>query len=215
MTSLWMNMSSKRGWRDGRLYGLPESTSSRSRTCPLNRRRIGARSRSKERHHQQTYKVCSDAMLAAGVDEATARRIASSHTSISHLLEPSNPMSDLEHIVMDLKNHLGNAPPEVYAEYLVWADEVLRKDGLLMYDRDSVIERNLALGIQQHTAEYLGVGDDNGGRSIVIRFNDIDATPFLIGTGAIVPNVPLVLRHPLAMSWKLWQASGFPLPAED
>jgi hypothetical protein len=89
---------------------------------------------------------------------------------------------------------------------------MLRDDGLLLYDAECIIERNDTMGVQEYVTDFLAVGDDSGGRLVVVRFDDPLARPFLIGAGALVPNMPPSLLKPLSSSWAEWERAGFPLP---
>lgn len=111
-----------------------------------------------------------------------------------------------------IEHHFGKPVPSAYAPYLSASSEMLRDDGLLLYDVECIIERNETLGAQEYVNEFLAVGDDSGGSLVVVRFDDPSAQPFLIGGGALVPNMPPTLLRPLAASWAEWERLGFPLP---
>lgn len=114
--------------------------------------------------------------------------------------------------ILQIERHFRLPIPQVYLDYLAGHDEMLRDDGLLLYGLDYIIERNMTFGVQQNVSEFLAVGDDSGCALVVIRFGDDAASPFLIGSGALVPNMPLDLLRPLADSWEAWARQGFPLP---
>jgi hypothetical protein len=115
-------------------------------------------------------------------------------------------------LIDEILRHFAKPISGTYISYLSKSDEYLRDDGLLLHGAADVIERNMTLGVQQNVSEFLAVGDDSGGRLVVIRFTDDAATPYLIGSGALVPNMPPSLLKPLAESWDTWEQGGFPLP---
>ncbi len=57
---------------------------------------------------------------------------------------------------------------------------------------------------------YIAVGDDSGGRLILIRQDDDDAVPYLADAGALLPSI----LQPLAPNWIAWEKIGFPLPID-
>ncbi len=114
-----------------------------------------------------------------------------------------------------IENHFGKRVPSAYAPYLSTSPEMLRDDGLLLYDGDCIVERNDTLGAQEYVNEFLAVGDDSGGSLVVVRFDDPSGRPFLIDGGALVPNMPPSLLKPLAASWAEWERLGFPLPGSS
>ena len=110
-----------------------------------------------------------------------------------------------------IESCFGKQVPAAYAPYLSSSPEMLRDDGLLLYDTASIVERNDTLGVQEYVADFLAIGDDSGGRLVVVRFDDPSARPFLIDGGALIPNMPPSLLKPLSASWAEWEGSGFPL----
>lgn len=113
-----------------------------------------------------------------------------------------------------IERHFGKQVPTAYALFLSISPEMLRDDGLLLYDADCIVERNHTLGVQRYVRDFLAVGDDSGGRLVVVRFDDPSGRPFLVDGGALVPNIPPSLLKPVSDSWLEWESAGFPLPVE-
>jgi hypothetical protein len=111
-----------------------------------------------------------------------------------------------------IESHFGRRVPAAYAPHLSTRPEMLRDDGLLLYGTENIVERNDTMGVQQYVTHFLAVGDDSGGRLVVVRFDDPSARPFLIDAGALVPNMPPSVLRPLSASWAEWERSDFPLP---
>lgn len=120
-------------------------------------------------------------------------------------------MSDAHQSIETIRQHFKTALPSVYMEFLAGCSERVRDDGLLLYQASDVVERNMTFGVERFTPEFLAVGDDSGGRLIVIRFADSAAAPFVIDAAALVPNRPPSLLVAIAPSWNQWSENGFPL----
>jgi hypothetical protein len=61
----------------------------------------------------------------------------------------------------------------------------LRK-GLVIYSSDELVERNDTLEVEKYAPGYLVIGDDSGGRSIVVSYTD--ESVFLVDQGSMDPD---------------------------
>lgn len=121
----------------------------------------------------------------------------------------------MSELLEEIRTQLGQEPPPIYAAYLQRSRELLRGDGLLLYDERSIVERNQTLGVQRFVTDFLAVGDDSGGRLIVVKFADPTAQPFIVDGGALVPQMPPQLLKPLSKSWDEWERSNFAIPEDE
>ncbi len=110
--------------------------------------------------------------------------------------------------MLALEEKLGRGLPAVYAAFLRSNAEQIRGECLMLYAAEDVLERNEAFQVARFAPGWLAVGDDSGGRLVIIRMDDPEAAPFLVDAGAL----PFAdLRQPLAKSWAEWSGSGFSL----
>ncbi len=121
-------------------------------------------------------------------------------------------MSSFDDQVKDIETELGGVLSDVYVRFLRSHQEAVRDDGLVLYQLDQLKERNSTLQVQKYRHDFLAVGDDSGGRLVILRFSDPLAMPVLVDGGALVPNLPSQLVIALSDSWQSWEAAGFPLP---
>ena len=121
-------------------------------------------------------------------------------------------MNDSEELVRELESALSHTLPGAYRRFLASHSGGTRDDGLLLYSPHEISERNRTFEVQRYGPGVVAVGDDSGGRLIVIYFSDPKAEPFLVEAGALTPNMPSSLLRSLAGSWSRWSEAGFPLP---
>lgn len=121
-------------------------------------------------------------------------------------------MRDIAAHLAAIQTLIGGPIAEAYKRFLDTNVERIRNEVLLLYPAEHVVERNTTTGVHEWTPELLAVGDDSGGRLVVIRHADPLAAPFLIDAGALVPRDLSWLLKPLAETWLAWQTARFPLP---
>jgi hypothetical protein len=96
--------------------------------------------------------------------------------------------------------------PEEYSVLLRQADGVAA-DAFVLYACDELSERNEILGIGESAPGYVAIGDDNGGRAIVLRGGPGRSPVWLVGHGSMSPAD----MKPLAGSLDEWVKAGCPL----
>ena len=100
--------------------------------------------------------------------------------------------------------------PESYVNWLDSIDESARfNDLVLLYSQDDLPERNATYEIYKYLPNHLLIGDDSGGRGILLR-RSMDSAVYIADLGGLQPD-DLV---ELATSFSKWQESGFKLPKE-
>ncbi|MBD2092275.1 SMI1/KNR4 family protein [Microcoleus sp. FACHB-1515] len=56
---------------------------------------------------------------------------------------------------------------------------------LLLYSTDELAERNITYEVAQYLPDFLMIGDDGGGRGILISQGNLDSPVYLIGMGSM------------------------------
>ena len=100
--------------------------------------------------------------------------------------------------------------PPVYAAFLYEVSGQPPAADVLFYTLQEIKERNQTWETNRYAPGYLAVGDDGGGRVIVIRKSDDTARPFIVGSGVMTEDA----MSPLAPDWLSWAADGFRLTDE-
>jgi hypothetical protein len=121
-------------------------------------------------------------------------------------------VNDPHGLLLELESALGQTIPEAYRGFLMSYSGEVRDDGLLLYRAHEISERNRTFQVQRFAPGLLAIGDDSGGRLIIIRLADPKAEPLLVDAGALTPNMPASLLRSLADSWSAWNEAGFPIP---
>lgn len=104
---------------------------------------------------------------------------------------------------------LGAALPPQYEDYLLSIDGRENSVGrVLLYAVRSLIERNETYEVRQYCPGYFTVGDDGGGRAVVLRLDD--GGVHLVDHGAMSPECMI----PLGGSFRDWYAADCPLPED-
>jgi hypothetical protein len=85
---------------------------------------------------------------------------------------------------------------------------VPRPDGLVLYSRDDLAERNDTFEVAQHLPEYLLIGDDSGGRGVLVSCVLPRHPVYLCGLGSLMEEDFI----PLAESIHDWAESQCSLP---
>lgn len=85
-----------------------------------------------------------------------------------------------------------------------------RDDGLLLYGKNDLAERNQTFEIGMYLPDHLLIGDDSGGRGVLVHCNNANHPVYLFDPGAMDED-DLCL---LAESLDQWLASGCPIPRQ-
>jgi hypothetical protein len=102
---------------------------------------------------------------------------------------------------------LGVDLPAYYAEFLRRTDGLGPEGSLVLYAADDLAERNETFEVQEYAPGYLAIGDDSGGRSILIA---LDGSPrvFIVDQGSMDPDD----FEEVAPDFAEWIERGAPLP---
>ena len=105
---------------------------------------------------------------------------------------------------------LGHALPPQYEEYLRSVDDGENAVGdVLLYSADLLVEQNETYEVKSYCPGHFTIGDDGGGRGIVLRV--CDGSVHLVDHGAMTPDDMTLLGD----GFREWYAAGCPLPDED
>jgi hypothetical protein len=96
--------------------------------------------------------------------------------------------------------------PEDYATLLGQSDGV-QADGFILYSSAEMPERNETYEVGEYATGYIAIGDDNGGRAIMMRGGSGRSPVFLVGHG-IMQQADMI---EVARSLPEWVAAGCPL----
>ncbi len=106
---------------------------------------------------------------------------------------------------------LGGLPAE-YILLLRASNGVLAENGVTLYSALDLIERNQTYEISTYAPDYLAVGDDGGGKAVLLLRTSPGLSPiYLIGHGAIGSYEPTILSESL----EAWIESGLEVGISD
>jgi hypothetical protein len=115
--------------------------------------------------------------------------------------------SDKREQVAEVERWLGTALPSEYVIFLCSHEERLIGEQVLLYAAESLIERNETYETKVYCPGYLTIGDDSGGRAVVIPTDQPLGTVYLVGHGIMSPNYFKLLP----MSFGAWVNEGCPV----
>ncbi|MES2260464.1 MAG: SMI1/KNR4 family protein [Pseudomonadota bacterium] len=78
--------------------------------------------------------------------------------------------------------------PPAYVDFLARIGGEFFRDCVLIYSADSIIERNETFQTKVYCPGYLAIGDDSGGRAIVIPLDAANSTVFSVDHGSMAPE---------------------------
>lgn len=84
-----------------------------------------------------------------------------------------------------LQRWLGHALPEYYLRFLQDWQEGIRGEQVLLYGADSLLERNATYETQLSCPGYINIGDDSGGRAVMLALDGGDRAVYLVGHGSM------------------------------
>jgi hypothetical protein len=100
--------------------------------------------------------------------------------------------------------------PGEYVAFLAQADGV-EADAFSLYPCQDVPERNRTYEVALYAPGYFAIGDDGGGRAIVLRAGDEASPVFVVGHGSMSPDE----MRKVAGSLSDWVRLGCPFDAGD
>lgn len=83
------------------------------------------------------------------------------------------------------ERRLGHALPAYYLHFLDDWQEGMRGEQVLLYGADSLIERNATYETLLSCPGFITIGDDSGGRAVMLALDDGDRAVYLVGHGSM------------------------------
>jgi hypothetical protein len=84
-----------------------------------------------------------------------------------------------------LERWLGYALPAHYRRFLGDWQEGMRGEQVLLYGVESLRERNETYETQQFCPGYMTIGDDSGGRAVMLALDGAERAVYLVGHGSM------------------------------
>ncbi|WLH54022.1 SMI1/KNR4 family protein [Pseudomonas tolaasii] len=105
-----------------------------------------------------------------------------------------------------LELQLGKSIPHEYKLLLRQSNGVWHKSGLVIYAIEDVFERNETMGAIRYATGYLAIGDDSGGRAILVPYEGVGV--YIVDQGSMDPDD----FDSVGVSLTDWVNSGCVLP---
>ncbi|MEG0882506.1 MAG: SMI1/KNR4 family protein [Janthinobacterium sp.] len=80
---------------------------------------------------------------------------------------------------------LGRSLPTYYLRFLQDGQEGIRGEQVLLYGADSLMERNATYDTALACPGYITIGDDSGGRAVMLALDGMDRAVYLVGHGSM------------------------------
>ncbi|MBT1266028.1 MULTISPECIES: SMI1/KNR4 family protein [Pseudomonas] len=91
-----------------------------------------------------------------------------------------------EYELQGLERQLEEKIPCEYKFLLSQSNGVWHKNGLVIYAIEDVFERNETMGAIKYAAGYLAIGDDSGGRAILVPYEGTGV--YIVDQGSMDPD---------------------------
>lgn len=86
----------------------------------------------------------------------------------------------------EIEKHIKSVLPIDYRELMISADGFSFENGLVVYSTDELIERNETFEVDKYAPGHLAIGDDSGGRCILLSL--ASGKLFLVDQGSMDPD---------------------------
>ncbi|UQV43280.1 SMI1/KNR4 family protein [Janthinobacterium lividum] len=80
---------------------------------------------------------------------------------------------------------LGRSLPTYYLSFLQDGQEGVRGEQVLLYGADSLMERNATYDTALSCPGYITIGDDSGGRAVMLALDGAERAVYLVGHGSM------------------------------
>ncbi|MGK5056183.1 SMI1/KNR4 family protein [Janthinobacterium sp. LB2P49] len=80
---------------------------------------------------------------------------------------------------------LGRNLPTYYLSFLQDGQEGIRGEQVLLYGADSLMERNVTNDTALACPGYITIGDDSGGRAVMLALDGAERAVYLVGHGSM------------------------------
>ncbi|WP_447511694.1 SMI1/KNR4 family protein [Acinetobacter geminorum] len=113
--------------------------------------------------------------------------------NIKGCIMTNHPIIDEQRIVIE--KEFNQKLPDEYFQLLKLSDGLSFENGVIIYSSGEVLERNQTYEVQKYAGDYISIGDDSGGRSILIPF--LDSGVFIVDQGSMDPDDMEKIAHSL------------------
>lgn len=98
--------------------------------------------------------------------------------------------------------------PSAILAFVAQQNSAPRADGLLLYGQEDFAERNNTFEVAEYVPGYLLIGDDSGGRGVLVSCKQPAHPVYICDLGALAAEE----LAPLSDSLRAWVESECPLP---
>lgn len=98
-------------------------------------------------------------------------------------------------------------PPD-YAKFLAKDGNEQEVGSVVLYGSADLVERNETYEVKKYCSGYVTIGDDGGGRAIMLSLTDGSVS--IVGHGVMSPD----FMEPVGESFANWLAAGAPIPED-
>lgn len=100
-----------------------------------------------------------------------------------------------EQAIADVELAMGMSLPDEMRDLLLAADGFRLDNGVGIYGTDEIEERNATFEVGKYAPGYLAIGDDSGGRAVMLRFGN--AGVYWVHQGIMAPEKMTLAAHSL------------------
>ena len=99
--------------------------------------------------------------------------------------------------------------PSSYKDFLEDIEVEFTHEDILFYGKGTIIERNETLEVTKYAPGYIAIGDDSGGRAIILSL--INESVSFVSQGSMNPE----FREDISASFHTWKKEGFIIPEDE
>jgi hypothetical protein len=106
--------------------------------------------------------------------------------------------ADEEAAMQEIERWAGHPLPSAYRHVLPRLRDEIIGEQVLLYPADMVVERNETYQTKKYCPGYITIGDDSGGRAVMIALDDPTSQIYIVGHGSMDPQEFEPVNLPLA-----------------
>ena len=115
---------------------------------------------------------------------------------------------EIEKVIAEIESWAGTALPLEYSRILTSYGGKIIGEQVRFYSAQEIIERNETYGTKKYCPGYITIGDDSGGRAVVIPLTRMPISVYLVGHGYMDPEGFLLVSNNLGE----WLNAECPVP---
>lgn len=101
-------------------------------------------------------------------------------------LHVNEPASDIH--IKEAESQLNMVLPRAYKELLKQTNGFSIGGEVLLYGTEDMVERNKTWEVQQYASGYVAIGDDGGGRVLLMRLAEEEKKVWIVDAGVMDPQ---------------------------